>query len=271
MKKLLLLITILFITSFANENQSGYVESSEAKIYYEVIGDGEPLVLLHGGLGPGNHFQHNMPEFKKHYQLIIVHTRGHGKSSDNGTPFSYSTFADDLNEVLEYLQIKSANIIGFSDGGVTGYQFASKYPEKVKKLIVVGGNFKVDGMTKSTIDWIKNSLSPEFVSENMPGIKENFISLNPNPNPNNFDNYINKTREMWLRDPYVEIEKFKKINVPILILAGDNDGITLEHLIEMHQLLKNSQLGIIPNATHFVLSERPEIVNRICLEFFQRK
>jgi len=223
------------------------------------------LVILHGGLGPGGHYQHNIPEFQKHFRLITIHTRGHGKSSDNDTPFSYSSFADDVNNVLEHLHVKSTNVIGFSDGGVIGYQVAAKYPEKVKKLITVGSNYKVEGLTAGTLDWTKNSLSPKYVSENMPDIKKTFTTLNPNPE--NFDNYINKTQKMWLRDPYVNEELFKSIQSPILILAGDNDAITLEHLIEMHTLLENSQLCIIPDATHFVLSEKPEIVNKICLDF----
>jgi len=265
MKKLLL-ITILFFTFiFANDNQSGYVKSSGTKIYYEVIGEGEPLVLLHGGLGPGGHYKRNIPEFQKHFQLITIHTRGHGKSSDNDQPFSYASFADDVNNVLEHLEINSTNVIGFSDGGVIGYQLVAKYPERVNKLIAVGANTKVEGLTVGTIDWTKNSLSPKYVAENMPDIKKTYTTLNPNPE--NFDNYINKTQEIWLRDPYVKEEKFKTIKSPVLILGGDNDAINLEHFIEMHHLLDNSQLCIIPDATHFVLSEKPEVVNEICVEF----
>lgn len=255
--------------SHSASSVQGYVNSSSSKIYYKIRGNGNPLILLHGGLGPANHFQGLIPEFEKLFKLILVHTRGHGRSTDDTTSFSYSSFAYDLNNLMEHLQIDSVNILGFSDGGVTGYHFASKYPSKVMKLIAVGANYRVGGLTEGTIGWIESNLNPEYISNNLTNVKDNFLKLNPNPE--NFDGFINKTRMLWLNDPYISKNDIQKISNPVLLVAGDNDAIRLDHMLEIHQLIKNSQLCILPNASHNILNEKVDLINRICLDFLNVK
>jgi pimeloyl-ACP methyl ester carboxylesterase len=177
--------------------------------------------------------------------------------------------ANDMNAFLEYLKIDSIFVIGWSDGGVVGYHLASKNPNKVKKLIAVGANYLVDGMTKSSIDWIKNQLTVENISKSYPQVKEEYKKLNPNPE--NFGNFINKTRNMWLHDPYISKEDFIKINIPVLLVAGDRDDIRLEHMIEMHLLLNKSQLCILPNTTHFIFDKKNDIITNIFIEFLQQE
>ncbi len=273
--KIILLVLLLIIVNFtvgSNTNivttkNTGYASISSSKLYYEIIGKGFPIILLHGGLGPGGHFDNNISELLKHFQIIQIHTRGHGKSYDNDQPFSYSSFAEDIYEVLDVLKIDSAYVIGFSDGGVTAYHLASKYPDKIKKVIAVGANYLVEGLTKTTNDWIYNSLNSENIIKNLPEIKNTYVTLNPNPD--NFDQFINKTKELWLRNPYIKKENLEKITIPILLIAGDSDAININHLFEMHELIKTSQLCVLPDASHFVLSEKSKIVNQICIDFLK--
>ena len=243
----------------------GYADLYSARIYYEIRGAGNPLVLLHGGLGPADHFKNNIPEFEKHFKVIIVHTRGHGRSTDNSLPFSYSSFADELSGLFNYLKIDSAHIMGFSDGGIIGYHFASKYPHKVRKLIAVGANYLVEGMTEEAINWAKNNLNAKYISKNLPSIRDSFLSLNPKPE--NFEYYLRKTRSMWFKDPYISKEELARISNSVLLVAGDNDVIRLEHMIALHHQIKNSHLCIVPNASHDVLNERAELINKICIDF----
>lgn len=274
---LLCILSLIFIfnnakaTDISNEgikaDSCGYIEINNVKLYYEIFGQGAPLLYLHGGLSSSNDFQRYIPEFSKNFKVITIDRRGHGRSFDNDEPYSYSSMADDMNLFLEYLNIDSAFVIGWSDGGVVGYHLASKNPSKIKKLVAVGANYLVNGLTKSSIDWITNQLTAEKISQSFPEVEDEYKKLNPNPD--NFDNFIHKTRNMWLRDPYILKEDFIKINIPVLLVAGDKDDIRLEHMIEMYSLLKKSQLCILPNTTHFVFDEYNDTVTKILSAFLK--
>jgi pimeloyl-ACP methyl ester carboxylesterase len=250
-------------------DSSGFVEINNVQLYYEIVGNGVPLFYLHGGLSSSKDFSKYVSEFSSDFKVITVDRKGHGRSYDDHEPYSYSSMAESMNLFLEYLGIDSVLVIGWSDGGVVGFHLASKYPSKVKKLIAVSANYLVDGMTKSSIEWIKTQLTPVNISKVIPSIENEYKNINPNPN--NFANFINKTRDMWLSDPYISKEDFVKIKVPVLLVAGDKDDIRLEHMIEMQSLLTNSQLCILPNTTHFVFAESSEIVTKILIEFLKNK
>lgn len=273
-KIMVLLSVILFADKLNAKNidvspdSSGYVNINGVELYYEMHGAGEPLLYLHGGLSSGADFAKYIPVLSKHYKVITVDRRGHGRSYDNGKPYSYAGMADDMNLFMEHFGIKQACVIGWSDGGVVGFHLAGKYPSRVKKLLVSGANYLVNGMREESVEWIKTQLTPENVSKAIPGIEEEYNKVNPVKG--NFINFISKTREMWLRDPYFPKEDFAKITIPVLLVAGDKDGITLEHMIDMYRLIKNSQLCILPNSTHFVFNEKNEMVIAMILNFFKQ-
>ena len=248
-------------------NSTGYIEINNVKLYYEIFGKGSPLLYLHGGLSSSQDFQKYMAEFSKYFEVITVDRRGHGRSFDNNETYSYSSMADDMNLFLEYLKIDSAFVIGWSDGGVVGYHLASKYPAKVKKLIAVGANYLVGGMANSVIKWITDHMTVEGISNSYPEVEKEYKKLNPNPE--NFEDFIYKTRNMWLHDPYIPKEDFIKIKASVLLVAGDKDDIRLEHMLEMHSLLQNSQLCILPNTTHFLFDEYHDIIADVLIEFLK--
>ncbi|MCK5075856.1 MAG: alpha/beta hydrolase [Calditrichia bacterium] len=247
--------------------ERGYAEINKVKLYYEIYGKGEPLLFLHGGLSSSKDFENCIPGFSKHYRTIFVDRRGHGKSYDNNEPYSYAGMGDNMKTFLDYLKIDSVNVIGWSDGGVVGYHLAAKYPSKVKKLIAVGANYLVEGLTDETINWIKTQLNIEKISNSIPNLEEEYKKFNPQPK--NFKNFLEQSQKMWLNDPYIPKKDFEKINIPVLLVAGDNDGITLEHMTEMYKILKNSQLCILPNTSHFVFSEKQELITTIALKFLK--
>ena len=267
------LFTILLLLIVNKESlgleadSSGYAEINNVKLYYEITGSGKPLLYMHGGLSSSLDFSEYIPEFSKEYMVITFDRRGHGRSYDNGDPFSYSAMGETANSLLEYLGIESAYVIGWSDGGVVGFHLASKHPSKVKKLIAVGANYLVTGLTDESVEWIKTQLTPESISQSFPQVEQGFKSMNPNPE--NFANFINKSREMWLTDPYIPKEELVKIEIPVLLAAGDTDSIKLEHTAEMRSLLSNSRLCILPNTSHFVFALKNEIVIKIFNNFLQ--
>ena len=212
-------------------------------------------------------FSKYIPELSEHFKVITFDRKGHGRSNDDNEIYSYASMAEYTNIFLDKIGISKAFIIGWSDGGIVGYHLASKYPSKVIKLIAVGANYLVEGITEPSIDWIKNQMTAEEISRTYPSVESDFKRLNPEPK--NFHNFINKTREMWLRDPYISKEDFVKIDVPVLLIAGDRYDIRLEHMFEMYSLLKKSQLCILPNTTHFVFDKYHDTVAKILSEFLK--
>src|SRR6185436_1102382 len=129
------------LEGYGNNSSTGkYAEVNHIRIYYEVYGKGEPLLLLHGNSSSISTFDKQIPEFSKHFMVIAVDSRGQGKSSEDGKPYTYDLFADDMNALLDHLKLENVNIVGWSDGGNTGLIMAMKYPSKVKKLVTMGAN-----------------------------------------------------------------------------------------------------------------------------------
>jgi len=245
---------------------SGYAEINSVKLYYEITGEGEPLLLLHGGLGGSDHFSKIIPSLSGSFRVITVDRRGHGRSYDNGEPYTYATMADETAAFLDHLQLDSVNILGFSDGGVVGYHLASTYPNKVRKLAAVGANFRVDGLTEETIDFMKNRLTPENLSEVFPEIELKYTATNPQPE--NFAAFVTRSHALWLRDPYLTEEQMSGIQAPVLFIVGENDAVRIEHVLLMRTLVEHSQMCVLPGATHFVLGENPKVVLPILMDFF---
>jgi pimeloyl-ACP methyl ester carboxylesterase len=257
------------LTGTVQADSSGYAEINSVRLYFEIYGKGLPLLYLHGGLSSGRDFEKYIPEFSRHFKVIVVDRRGHGRSYDNEAPYSYASMAEEMNAFLEYLKIDSAFVIGWSDGGVVGYHLASTYPVRVRKLVAVGANTLVHGMTEESIIWITNKMTAEGITNDYPQVVEKYRKVNPDPE--NFGLFIEKTREMWLHDPYISREDFRKITAPVLLVAGDRDDIRLDHMTEMHGLLRNSQLFIYPNTTHFVFDEYSDTVARVLIEFLKQE
>lgn len=245
---------------------SGYAEIDSVKLYYEITGEGEPLLLLHGGLGGSEHFSKVSPLLAESFKVITVDRRGHGRSSDNGEPYHYATMADEMAAFLEYLQIDAVDMLGFSDGGVVGLHLASTYPHKVKHLAAVGANFKVDGMTDETIAFMRTQMTPENLGTVFPEIERGYRAANPQPD--NFPAFVARSNALWMRDPYLTEAQMTAIQAPVLLIVGENDAIRIEHVFEMRDLVGGSQMCVLPGATHFVLGEKPELVLPILLDFF---
>lgn len=244
---------------------TGYAEIAGVNLYYEINGAGEPLLLMHGGLGGSEHFDAVIPELANHFRVITVDRRGHGRSHDNGAPYSYAGMAAEMNEFLEFLELTSVKAIGFSDGGIVGYHLAGSYPDRIETLVAVGANSRLSGLTEGTLSFMKDQLTVGDLAKIYPEIITRYQA--ENPQPENFPSFIERSRAFWLKDPYVPDEVMESIDCPVLFLLGEQDAVTIEHALEMRTLVPDSHLCIIPNANHFLLMEKPELVLPIILDF----
>lgn len=233
--------------SIYGKNKSGkYMDIGDAKIYYEEYGEGKPLIFLHGNNGSIEDFYQQIPFFAKNYKVIAIDTRGQGRSTDlTNMPYTYEIFSNDLFQVIQQLNLKKVNLIGWSDGGNTALIFNSKYPELVNKTITIGA-----------------VLNPNGVSEELIG---NLKSLINKPSENTNLRLIN----LMLNEPNITKAKLNKIQNPVLVIAGEKDEVIENHTKEIQQNISKGELLIIPNSTHYVPFEQPKVLNEAILKFLK--
>jgi pimeloyl-ACP methyl ester carboxylesterase len=261
----------------ANNNikkTTGYAPVNGLKLYYEVYGEGEPLVLLHGSyMTIELNWSQIMPALAKNHKVIAIEMQGHGRTADIDRPVSYKALADDVAGLLKHLKIDSADILGYSLGGTVAFQFGIQYPRMVKKLIAISTVYKYTGWQPEVLDVLK-IMSPEFL-DNTP-LKQAYTSVAPQPN--NWSNFLKKYIAFDKLDFDLGANNIKAFKFPVLLIMGDNDGVDLNHKVDMYKLvgggafadmtgLPRSQLAIVPATTHVTLMLHTEKLASIILPF----
>jgi pimeloyl-ACP methyl ester carboxylesterase len=220
---------------------SGYANVNGLKMYYEIHGEGQPLVLIHGGGSTiQTTFGRVLPVLAKSHKVIAVEMQAHGRTADIERPLTFEQDADDIAALLRYLKIDSANIFGFSNGASTTLQFAIRHPGLARKIVIASTFYNKHGAPPGFWDMMNK---PTF--EGMPQqLKEGFLKVNAD---------TNALYQMYERDvarmqafPDISLEQLKSITAPAFIIIGDRDVVTPEHATEMRRHLSNSRLAIIP-------------------------
>jgi pimeloyl-ACP methyl ester carboxylesterase len=247
-------------------NNGKYVSVFNTPIYYEEYGKGAPLVLLEGGMGSIADFSLCIPELSKKFRIISPDMPGQGRSQ-LADSMSYQLLANYISKLIDILNLDSAYVMGWSDGGNAALILANDRPDKVKKVIACGANYKRSGfpsIEKDTTDFVKVINSPDFEEIDKEEI-QNYLKLCPGRNWRKFFIDINK---MWSQKIYYPAAVLENIKIPVMIVLGDKDAVTLEHGIEMHNLIKESQFCVLPNTSHRVFYERPKLISEIAIDFF---
>jgi pimeloyl-ACP methyl ester carboxylesterase len=234
---------------YGNNPKAGhYALVNGIQLYYETYGSGEPLILLHGNGGSINAFSKQIPFFEKYYQVIAIDSRLQGKSGGSPDHISYELMASDFCALLEFLKIKSANVLGWSDGGIDGILMAMNCPEKVRKLAISGANTVPDTTALTNAD--------------LQGMKD-FVS-----HPGNAPKAAIALTQMMIDQPNIPYGDLKQIHCPTLVMAGDHDMIKAEHTLKIFQSIPKASLCIFPNSHHGVCQQHPELFNETVLTFF---
>ncbi len=235
-----------------NPKVGKYVQSGDAKLYYEVYGQGDPFVVLHGGLLGSTYEMHRfIDSLSTNYQVIAISTRGHGKSELGKDKLSIDQKVGDILAVIAKETTKPVTILGFSDGGFSGYLFASQYPELVNKLIAIGAGEQTPALRRMEFNAVELfQLDPAYMEQQLALM----------PEPKRLMEFGNQIAEFY-NSISISEEVFNKITCPVLVLAGEKDqNAKLNTVISAYQMLPNAQLGIIPNAGHGVFLENFEAV-----------
>jgi pimeloyl-ACP methyl ester carboxylesterase len=220
------------------------------------------LVLLHGGLGSVEDFSSLIPALAKRFRVIAFERSGHGHTADTDEQFTFESMANQTASFIEALGLKDVNVIGWSDGAIIALLIAISKPELVRKVISVGGLAETMAQSAETREWIE-SMSPEKFPKKFVG---RFGEISPD-GPAHFSVVLEKTKKLWLTEPHIKSEDLAKIKAPTLIIAADKEDLPIEHTVEIFRAIKGAQLCIIPGATHFLMSEKPELAASVMLAF----
>jgi pimeloyl-ACP methyl ester carboxylesterase len=256
---LLIISTGLFAQTqipFGQNPQVGkYASVRGFNMYYETYGQGEPLLIIHGNGGSIKDFENQIPFFSQHYRVIVADNRSHGKSIDTKDSLSYEMMADDFAALLDHLKIDSANVIGWSDGGINGLLLASRHPKKVKKLAVTGANLTPDAGV-SVDPWVV-----EYVYQSIDSLRKTPASLEKNRQL--------KLARLLVQEPHITHATLGKIACPTLVIGGDHDVILPHHTLEIAEAIPQSYLWILPNSGHSTPIFYKDLFNSTVLDFLK--
>ncbi|MGX5818048.1 alpha/beta fold hydrolase [Chitinophaga lutea] len=233
-----------------NQTAGRFVDANGIRLYYEEYGRGEPVVLLHGNSQSIAAWQAQIPALAKKYRVIAIDSRMQGKSTDDGKPLTYELFAEDTKSLLDAIGIQKTNIIGWSDGGITGLILASRYPAMVNRLAVMGANLEPDTL----------AVKPWVIDE----FKKMISTLNPQQQDK---------RRLWslcLEQPHIPVQQLKSISCPTLVMAGEDDMIQDAHTRLIAASIPKSELKIFDKGDHFAPIKIPERFNEAVLTFLAK-
>lgn len=239
---------------------SAIAEVNGVKLYYAVWGDGPPVILLHGGAGNGDHWANQVPALAAKFKVIVVDSRGHGRSTRDDKPMSYALMADDVVALMKELKLEKAAMVGWSDGGATALDLAIRYPEHVSKLVAYATNYNLAGM-KSGGGAAFNAYFARCSAD--------YAKLSPTPK--GYKGLHDALRPMWRSQPNYTKEQIAGIHVPTLVLDGEHDEIIRQEQVrEMAKLIAGAKLVLVPDASHFALFQQPAAFNAAVLDFLSQ-
>ncbi|MGQ0713788.1 MAG: alpha/beta fold hydrolase [Gemmatimonadaceae bacterium] len=242
--------------------RTGYVLANGVNYYYEIQGRGEPLLLLHGGLGSIDMFGPVLPMLAKERQVIAVDLHGHGRTALGERPIDHSDIANDLAVVLRQLEYEKVDVLGYSFGAGAGLRLAIQHPALVRRLVVASAPYAQDGFFPEMLPMqaaVSGAMAEQMKQTPM------YISYAAvAPRPEDFPKLLDRMGEL-MRKPYDWSEDVKKLQMPVMLLYGDSDMIRPEHIVSFYRLLggglrdagwmrehmSKNRLAILPNLTHY--------------------
>jgi pimeloyl-ACP methyl ester carboxylesterase len=258
-------------TAAAAPQKTGYIEANGVNYYFEIHGQGEPLLLLHGGLGSIGMFGPVLTALAQSRQVIGVDLHGHGRTGLGDRPISLIDSGDDMAVVLSELGYEQVDVLGYSFGGGVGFRFAVQHPARVRRLVIASAGFAQDGYYPEMLPM--QAAVGAGMAEQMKGtpMYESYVAIAPRPE--DFPRLLDRMGEL-MRKPYDFSEDVKTLKMPVMLVFGDSDMYRLEHIVEFYQLLggglkdagwmrenmSQNRLAILPDLTHYEVFAAPALV-----------
>lgn len=263
------LFAFISITVFAQLDtvSSRFAKINDVKIHYKIYGTGsDALFLLHGSMECMTEWDKQLVDFSKRYKVITMDNRGHGKSTFTDRKMDYFLMSEDVLALMSVLKIDSAHIVGFGDGGIIGLYLAITHPEKVRKLVAIGANYKVD--TSVVYHEVLEKVKAWDDDKVYSFVRNNFRGW---PNDNMLTQFTSRMKTMLLTEPNLTKDDLRKIQCPTLFMTGDHDIIKQSHTSEMFESVQRGYLAVIPGTKHYPQKDKPAVVNSIIMDFLSKK
>jgi pimeloyl-ACP methyl ester carboxylesterase len=239
--------------------RSGQVGANGISIYYAVHGRGSPVILLHGGLANSDYWGNQIQALAPHHSVIVMDSRGHGRSTRDSRPYGYDLMADDVVALMDALRVPRAAIVGWSDGGILGLDLAIRHRDRVGKVLAFAANTVTSGVKP---DVEKNPTFAAFIER--AGHEYRSYSATPQQ----YDAFVEQISKMWADQPNWTDAQLKAITTPVLVVDGDHDeAIKREHTEYIAATLPGAGLLILPNTSHFAFLQDPALFNFAVLHF----
>lgn len=241
---------------------SGLAPVNGIKIWYAEFGQGEPVILLHGGLANANYWGNQVPVLAGRYLVIVMDSRGHGRSSRDSEPLGYDLMASDVLGLMDFLKIEKAAIIGWSDGAIIGLDIAIHHPERVTKLFAFAANSDPSGVK----DVSQSQVFTRFIAR--AGKEYELLS----PTPGQYKTFLDEINTLWATQPHFTAKQLKAIKVPVFIADGSEDeAIKRENTEYMAKEIPGAKLLIEPDVSHFSFLQNPQQFNNDLLRFLEAR
>jgi pimeloyl-ACP methyl ester carboxylesterase len=240
--------------------KSGYAPVNGIKIWYAEFGTGAPVILLHGGLANSNYWGKLIPALAPHYRVVVMDSRGHGRSSRDDKPYGYDLMASDVVALMDYLKIDKAALIGWSDGAIIGLDIAMHHPERLTKLFAFAAN--------SDPTAVKDVEHDPVFSAFIARARTEYQRLSPTPNE--YDAFLKQITKMWDSEPHWTAADLAAIKVPTWIVDADHDeAIKRDNTLFMADSIPGSGLLIQPDVSHFSFLQDSQQFNADVLHFLE--
>jgi pimeloyl-ACP methyl ester carboxylesterase len=235
-----------------------YVQTGAVNTWYDERGDGDPLVLLHGGLVDSRFFEPNLGPLAERFHVYLPERRGQGHTADVDGPITYQLMADDTIAFLDAVLGGPADLVGHSDGAFVAMLVAIQRPDLVNRLAMISGGFDKSG-----------EASPEAeldVDEVVEFLGSAYGEVSPDGEAH-FPVVVAKIGELMKNEPHLDVAELGRISARSLVMFSDDDLMTLQHAVEMFEAIPNAEFAVVPGTSHFLTQEKPHLVNAILLDF----
>jgi pimeloyl-ACP methyl ester carboxylesterase len=239
--------------------RSGEAEANGISIHYAVYGKGSPVLLLHGGLANADYWGYQIPVLARRHTVIVMDSRGHGRSTRDARPLGYDLMADDAVALLDVLKVPKADVVGWSDGATVALDLAMRYPDRVRKIFAFAAATSTSGEKYSA------AVNPNIVAF-VERTRREYEAYSATPT--DYGSFVIDVLKMWASEPNWSDAQLKTIAAPVLVVGGaDDEAVKREHTEYIASAIPHAELLVLPNTSHFALLQNPDLFNRAILQF----
>ena len=253
-----------------------HIEANGLRVYYEVHGEGEPLVLLHGGTATSQSWASHLPAFTEHFQVFTPDSRGHGRTDNPTGELDYCMMADDVASLVGALGLQRPLVLGYSDGGQIALELGMRYPGLAGALVLGGTQFRFSEAYLEDVRALWGIAEGEEVdAERLEREQPDWVAYLREAHghvygPEYWKTYVKQIASLWLTPLHYTSDDLAAITDPVLLLTGDRDGVSTEESIELFRLLPNAELAVTPASDHSFIEAKAGLFDALALDFLMR-